>query len=499
MVGFYKNDIFLLSNYEKLPEGADLLKPFFWTFNCHDPEPSRLEMINYKEGAFFYCYYLPSPRELREYSFEVEIINLYLPKEVEISSVFFDVKNDMDVDLSKLHPQKVVYIYVNDQKAGIYFEKNRLLIASDWTHNDKCIQMLKYLLPQLSKCLKKRSKKTPKINFKLTLGADPEFELIDLYSHKIIPASRIIMGGTSTSHQIGLDGAGHQVEIRPTPSSDIKKFIKNFRNILIQFSEEYPNYSLSAQGDRYPLGGHIHLGIPPSKEIVTLLDNWIGERVLDLSGLARGSYKKMGAIEHKPWGFEYRTPPASIFLKPSVLKAVLRIIKKIINAYYSKGGVALAPNDDEIKRLGLNKEWQILNDFIARYPKLSKDILKNWRIRVLSDQYINIVCKDDWKEDVMVFVKDLLHKKLSKTLIKKLNDKNIHKIIFFGLKKERGEVCNFPNKLFSTIEYNYPTENSVAFGFPYSIRMPEVLTDEIRKKWNILVDDIMKELHYAVK
>jgi len=499
-VSFFKDgDVIILNDFEKIREGVALLGQFFWAFSCHDPK--GVVMSGYREGAFFYCCPLPSPMSL-EQRFKVNIIDLHLPEGMKVPSVFFDIRTEEDtrgVDLFSLPPQTVYYFLLNSQKIGIYFQRNRLLIASDWTHNSECVHVMRQLLPQICKFFKKRSSRAPRISFRLTFGGDPEFEMFDMRTRKIASASEIVHGGTLSSHEIGVDGAGYQVEIRPSPSAHIDKFVKNFRDILLRFSREYPEYTLSAQGNRYPLGGHIHLGISPTQEIVDLLDHWVGEKVVDLSGTARGSYKKLGAIERKPWGFEYRTPPAAIFLSPSVLRAVLKIIKRVIGAYCTRDGVALYPSDDEIRRLGIERDWKVLEDFVSNYHSFDKDVMKNWRIKVQKVYNIDLVFRDDWEDEVKSFVKELFFRKLSKRLTKRLSKQGIYRVVLFGLRRERGEVCSFPNHLFSVIDYAYFVDNGLPFGFPLSVRMPDEFTDEIKKKWSILVDDIMRELRRRVR
>jgi hypothetical protein len=353
--------------------------------------------------------------------------------------------------------------------------------------------MLKGLLPKLSSIFRKRGKCLPKVNFKIKFGADPEFELVERGSGYIVSASDVISGGTDRNDKIGVDGSGAQVELRPEPSGDINKFLLNVKSVLKEFANRYPYYSLSVQGDRYPLGGHIHLSIPSDDWVLRLLDNWVGGRVIDLSGGARGSYKRLSAYEVKPWGFEYRTPPAAIFLKPDVLKAVLAIMKGVLKAYFN-GGVALYPTEEEVKRLGLEKYWEVLNRFINDYNELDKDVLRQWRVVVKVEPRVELGFGDDWKSEVKEFVRALFFKKVSKGLMKKLNDKGIYRVVFFGFRKDRGEVCNFESSVFKKIDFDYRVSSGVAFGFPWVVRMPEVFTDELKEKWERVIGEVVEEL-----
>jgi len=490
-VSFYKrsDNAIILNNTEKLSEGAKLLSDYFWIFTAHGRSTDH--QIYRNEIASFYTCKIPNILELRDRGFDVD--RVYIQADVT-DEYFYDQRNQA-IDLSLFPAQKVIYIYVKGKEAGVYFAKSKVLIASDWTHSHNCIRTLQQMMPYLCKIFKKRYSQMPKLKIysKVMFGADPEFEVIDS-SSRVVSASGVIKGGADPRQEIGRDGAGSQVEIRPAPSSDLRKFISNVRNILKRFAAEYHGYRLSAQGDTYPLGGHVHLSVPPNKDIINLLDNWIGRYVMNLSGNARGSYKRLSAYETKPWGFEYRTPPAAIFLKPQVLYAVLKIIKAVLKGYFSCEGVSLYPTQEEIARLKIEKEWEVLNRFVNECPKMNKDVLKQWRIKVKVEPSLELIFRDDWDERVKDFVRALFSEKVSRKLKKKLNEKGIYRVILFGFKKERGLVCNFKSKIFERIDFNYSVENEeVAFGLPYNVRVNE-LSEELKKKWLVIVDEIIEEL-----
>jgi hypothetical protein len=487
-----KGLLILNESYEKVKEGAELLKDYFWVVVGHGS--SDFNKVYRRDAASFYTYNIPSVEELEGRGFSVEQVNFSLRIR---DSIFFDIKR-VSFPMELYKPQKVFYIKVNDRVAGVYFTRNRVLVATDWTHNSVCIEALKELLPRLSGILKKRGKQVPKFTPKFCFGADPEFELVDRRSRCIVLADEVIMGGTSVNDKIGVDGAGSQVELRPDPSGNINRFILNVKSVLKDFVHSYPYYSLSVKGDRYPLGGHIHVSIPPDAWVLKLLDNWVGSHVIDLSGEARGSYKRLSAYEVKPWGFEYRTPPAAIFLKPDVLKAVLVIMKGVLKAYFN-GGVALYPVEEEIKRLGLERYWEVLNKFINDYAAFDKDVLKQWRVGVKIEPKVELSFGDDWKEEVKNFVRDLFFKKVSKRLMKRLNERGVYRVVFFGLRKERGEVCNFESSVFRKIDFNYSVSNGVAFGFPWVVRMPEVFMEELKEKWGKVMDEVVEELKKKAK
>ncbi|MFZ8784063.1 putative amidoligase domain-containing protein, partial [Thermocrinis sp.] len=154
----------------------------------------------------------------------------------------------------------------------------------------------------------------------ITLGGDPEFEVI--WEGEVVPAdSLLIFRDGDTYDPIGTDGVSHTAELRPDAAYSEEEYVENFLGLLEEVKEE--GVLLSVQGDTYALGGHIHIGSPDEyivqvlqdevERFVQVLDDFVGRVLLPTSGRARGSYKRLGAYELKPYGWEYRTPPASYY------------------------------------------------------------------------------------------------------------------------------------------------------------------------------------------
>jgi hypothetical protein len=141
----------------------------------------------------------------------------------------------------------------------------------------------------------------------------------------------------------------------------------------------------------------------------------------------------------------------------------------------------------------------VLNEFIKNYPRMDKDVLRSWRVAVKIEPRLELIFGDDWKVEVKYFVRKLFFERVSKRLIKKLNGIGVYKVVLFGLKKERGEVCNFDSKFFTKIDFNYRVSNGIAFGFPWSMRMPEVFTEELKEKWEKVIDEVVVELKRRVR
>jgi len=165
---------------------------------------------------------------------------------------------------------------------------------------------------------------------KVTVGADPEYE----YLRHGEPVSVASYGGSSSpSCCFGVDGAGDQIEIRPSPGSP-EAVVNSIRRIMAE-----ADVPLSVAGDRFPIGGHIHFGLgretTPHPDLLRLLDIFIGKPTRILGGEARGSYSRLSAWESKPWGFEYRTPPAGIFKDPQTARIVLTAAKNVVERWES--------------------------------------------------------------------------------------------------------------------------------------------------------------------
>jgi len=192
----------VLNNTEEVVAGARLLQEFFWVFTAHgDPEDHDCYV---KQFASFYSVKVPNPRQLRERGFDIVEVKMSIDI---VPEVFFD-QRDITSDFENIPPQKAVCLFLNQRQIGTYFTRSRVLVATDWTHNNKCVNVLKEILPVLSKVFKRRSMRPPKPRIELKFGADPEFELVSLQTSKVVSADRVIDGGTASSNRIGGDRSG---------------------------------------------------------------------------------------------------------------------------------------------------------------------------------------------------------------------------------------------------------------------------------------------------
>ncbi len=159
----------------------------------------------------------------------------------------------------------------------------------------------------------------------ITLGADPEFGLID-------PRGRLVNPGSVIRHtngdRFGIDGCGRVAELRPDPAKTPKELVENIRHILQTGVNENPHTALhiwkaGSTAAEEPIGGHIHIGnnslcdmreaervAKVLTKIVTPLalmaedrDEAIDRRV----GTSYGAVDGENLWREQPWGMEFRT------------------------------------------------------------------------------------------------------------------------------------------------------------------------------------------------
>ena len=233
---------------------------------------------------------------------------------------------------------------------GYYDVKSNNLYLSDITHNggdrDDTIEFIRVMLTTIIVAIEEfnaqHSIERTFVPFgalsaeqELMIGLDPEFLLTredgtKMDCSEIVPAS--------ASNPVGTDGEapGYRDvgEFRPKEGSP-KVLKDNMKGLLTQLgimirdngTNTEKVYAGGGKSLSKAIGGHIHFNIPSSKELVRLLDDFIGKPLLAMKGSERSSgnsYGKLSAIEPKPYGFEYRTPPSFIG-KPDLFEGVVAI------------------------------------------------------------------------------------------------------------------------------------------------------------------------------
>lgn len=329
-----------------------------------------------------------------------------LPDYVDTRHTFFD--NALLVVTSEDSGEPCIEIKLNGKSIGWYLLEKNTILATDWTHNYECIDIFRLIWPKLFKGLPivKSIESLDETTLKsdVTIGADPEFELINKNGHVINACNDNL--SIAIYRSIGRDGSGDQVELRPLPGKIPYKVSNNIRGLLKEFSIRYPGYNLGTMGDKFPLGGHIHIGVgvpySPPTGLVVLLDDFIGKMTLELSGKARSCYKRLGAIRTQPHGFEYRTPPSKIFNDAIITTIVLKLAKNLADGFlngetfeYDSENITIS----DLIRLGGLTENQA-KYYKSIYKKLCTNnlMLQNWRILRNPN---GISFKHTWNPDII--------------------------------------------------------------------------------------------------
>jgi len=203
-----------------------------------------------------------------------------------------------------------------------------------------------------------------------TTGCDPEFEYL---GNGIAKRPSRVFKGTTPNTEIGVDGSGLSVELRPKPFEKPSDMISYMIGIMERLPGEI---GLSVAGNHFPLGGHVHIGVNnqeyhPSSDLIWLLDSFLGRPTVDLSGSMRGSYKHVGQVREQPWGYEYRTPPSAIFAFPEIARIAVKMCKVLTECYIN--GQTMEINqplqfEDYWNYAGLiPKEYELWQGFLAQY------------------------------------------------------------------------------------------------------------------------------------
>ena len=165
----------------------------------------------------------------------------------------------------------------------------------------------------------------------LTLGADPEFELI--IAGRAESAASILGDAIHLPWgSIGVDGAGWPLELRPEPSINARGLVRNVARLLVAVPKALGGIP-STVGEAYAIGGHIHVGLGNApvdeRALVRTLDEAIGDILYDLNPATRigAGYGRRKDWRIQPWGIEYRTPPAAIWSHPQVATIFVGAIK----------------------------------------------------------------------------------------------------------------------------------------------------------------------------
>jgi hypothetical protein len=229
------------------------------------------------------------------------------------------------------------------------------------------------------------------------IGTDPEFELI--HNGDVVRACNYFDG-----HDIGHDGAGSQLEIRPKPTDNIEELITNIKQLFEKITNK--SFAIGTAGNSIPIGSHIHFGginnfAPyPDYMFLQLLDNWLYHPLEILNGAARNHFAQPSAQRRKQWGFEYRSLPSGIFINPTLAKAVFKTAKCLADKWYNFEEIEELPKEKDYLEFLTPEEFSFIKNAKKLKPtdsqKSIKSFMANWKLNEKTQFYATLKFRDEW-------------------------------------------------------------------------------------------------------
>ena len=203
-----------------------------------------------------------------------------------------------------------------------------------------------------------------------TLGCDPE--IVTRLNGKFVNAHNYYKSASS----FGLDGCESIAELRPGFSeSPIDLTAKIYQIIEYGHSKAQDLEFFACHFvDQHALGGHIHLSLSPTPEIISALDtvlyslsNCIDDKE-QRTKREKCGYGKRKAFRNQPHGMEYRTP-GSWLLSPSTTLVTLTLAKLAVI-----GATELNLDFNEIK--GRQHSQTFLRNIRNNFSEIPSDCLE---------------------------------------------------------------------------------------------------------------------------
>lgn len=338
--------------------------------------------------------------------------------------------------------------------------------------------------------------------FSITLGGDPEFEVI--CDGEVVPANSLfIFRDGGTYDPIGTDGASHTAELRPDAAYSPEEYVENFLGLLEEVKEA--DILLSVQGDTYALGGHIHIGSSNDlvvqvlqdevESFVEVLDDFVGRVLLPTSGRARGSYARLGEYELKSYGWEYRTPPASFYADLEMVRIVYKLTKGLVEFLLREGEISYETLEngrarpEEYLRFLSKEETEYFLSFPERWAK--GEIIP--LVPMGDIPPVLFTFRDEWDEDNLRVFKEAL---------KDLPVKRPVKLVLYGLAQRRGDCFALPTAPEEwVLRDEFPKEPfidgvlpEVWVGIPYRFRRVEEISSALLEEFVSWVEEYLAQL-----
>ncbi|MFZ8862652.1 MAG: putative amidoligase domain-containing protein [Thermocrinis sp.] len=336
----------------------------------------------------------------------------------------------------------------------------------------------------------------------LTLGGDPEFEVI--CDGEVVPAdSLLIFRDGDTYDPIGTDGASHTAELRPDPACSPEEYVENFLGLLEEVKSA--NVFLSVQGDIYALGGHIHIGSSNGlvvqvlkdevEKFVQVLDDFVGRVLLPTSGRARGSYARLGAYELKTYGWEYRTPPSSFYADLEMVRITFKLVKGLVETLLQEREISYEVLED-----GRAKKEEYLRFLTKEEAEYFLAFPEKWArgeiiplVPMGNIPPVLFTFRDEWDDDNAWVFKEAL---------KDLPVKRPVRLVLYGLAQRRGDVFAIPTapeewrlkEEFPKVPFVWSAIPEVWIGIPYRFRRVEEISETLLEEFVSWVEEYLAQL-----
>jgi hypothetical protein len=481
------------------------------TVSIRNPTPSPYEgvyfsALRYVEGEFYDYENLPSGAVLVAKQGSVfrdlciDYINdpgwavfedALLPEDWEDSYDDYAYENDLPKYLGLALDGEAVRLITTRTR-------RRFLVVSESAWYNRWEEVKRYLLRHGYATTEPK----PLGEISITLGGDPEFEVI--CDGEVVPANSLFIfrdGGTHSP--IGTDGVSHTAELRPDAAYSPEEYVENFLVLVEEVKEE--GVLLSVQGDKYALGGHIHVGSPNKLVVqvlrgevdrfVQVLDDFVGRVLLPTSGKARGGYARLGEYETKDYGWEYRTPPSSFYADPEMIRITYKLTKGLVEELLRKGEISYETLEDgrvreeEYLRFLTKEEAEYFLAFPEKWAK--GEIIP--LVSMGDIPPVLFVFRDEWDDDKAWFFKEALNY---------LPVERPVRIVLYGLAQRRGDYLALPTapeewrlkEDFPKVPFVEGAIPEIWVGIPYRFRRVEEISEDLLKEFVGWVEEYLAQL-----
>lgn len=247
----------------------------------------------------------------------------------------------------------------------------------------------------------------------LTVGADPEFEIID-ENEEFVEANRLF---GDMNNEIGFDGHAATGEFRPKPDRSPLGLTRNIKRLVRRLNSMQcmgGSKVWVGGGVHVTTGGHIHFGMKGlNKEVQDMLYDLVAEPVLAFQSSMRkknevGNWQREsgGTLRDQPHGCEWRPLP-SFIVNEAITSAVLCTAYAIVKSwkfhkYTRKSAPATKEDFYKIPLYGAYKTQidEFIHYFITKEEKIAlykKDIFAAWDVkRIQKDFTVSIFTQSEW-------------------------------------------------------------------------------------------------------